>query len=304
MQNLKLKPRNPFNFELCSQIFSDGHPQIRRYEKGYFWQLVRIGNDLVLVVLHSTGTKSDPEMTLNLESEQMINPRLVEKISSIVSHIYNLELDLDKFYNDLEEDGVIERIISQLWGLKNPLTPTIFEALIDSVIEQQISLKVAHTLQNRVTKRFGDWIELNGSKYYTYPSPENLYKIEPQDLRDCGLTYRKAEYIIDISKAIFKEEIGLENMTRIKNTPELIEELCGMRGVGIWTAELTVLRSLGRYDAIPGDDVALRRIMSNYYCGGEAVTPSMARQIAAKWGDWKGLASFYLELAEMNEIII
>jgi DNA-3-methyladenine glycosylase II len=77
-----------------------------------------------------------------------------------------------------------------------------------------------------------------------------------------------------------------------------------MRGVGIWTAELTVLRSLGRYDAIPGDDVALRRIMSNYYFGGEAVTPSMARQIAAKWGDWKGLASFYLELAEMNEIII
>jgi DNA-3-methyladenine glycosylase II len=50
----------------------------------------------------------------------------------------------------------------------------------------------------------------------------------------------------------------------------------------------------------PGNDVALRRIMSHYYCGGDPVTPSKARQIAAKWGDWKSLASFYLEVAEMK----
>jgi DNA-3-methyladenine glycosylase II len=303
MNNLiKLKPKAPFNFELCGQIFSHGHPQIRRYEGGSFWQLVRLERYLSLISLESSGTIDNPELNLKIESELEFNGTDLKNVSRTVSHIFNLRLDLNKFYNDLGEDGVIEKIVKRLRGLKSPLTPTIFEALVDSIIEQQISLQVAHTLQNRVIKRFGDSLEINGTTFYTYPSPEKICNITLQELRDCGLTFRKAEYILGLSRDMVRDEIDLEDMKKISETSDLLDELIKIRGVGIWTAELTVLRSLGRYDAIPGDDIALRRIMSHFYQNGKAVSPSEAREIATKWGDWMGLAGYYLEVAEMLKI--
>jgi len=52
-----------------------------------------------------------------------------------------------------------------LWGLKNPTTPTVFEALVDSIIEHQISMKVVTIIENRIIKKFGDILDLEGSIY-------------------------------------------------------------------------------------------------------------------------------------------
>jgi DNA-3-methyladenine glycosylase II len=170
----KLKPLSPFNFDLCGHIFSQGHSQIRRYERGEFWQVVRIDDLLVLVTLNSNGTTDKPELSLKIESLKELSKNSLKKIKDSIIHIYNLYLDLNRFYQDIDEDGVIELIINQLIGLKNPITPTIFESLVDSIIEQQISLKVAHTLQDRMIIRFGYYIEINGSEYYSYPTPHKL----------------------------------------------------------------------------------------------------------------------------------
>ena len=60
----------------------------------------------------------------------------------------------------------------KLRGLKNPATPTVFQALFDSIIEQQIALNVAHVLQRRVIKAFGDVLVVDGNTYYAFPTPE------------------------------------------------------------------------------------------------------------------------------------
>ncbi|MDP3066384.1 MAG: hypothetical protein Q8N08_06555 [Methanobacteriaceae archaeon] len=132
-------------------------------------------------------------------------------------------------------------------------------------MEQQISLKAAHSIENRLIKSFGSSVKMYGKTYYAYPSPDELSDLDLQQLRDCGLSFRKAEYIRDLSLNIVNQELNLESLEKRDNTEDMIEELCEIRGIGVWTAELSLLRGLGRLDAIPADDIGLRRVISHYY---------------------------------------
>jgi len=77
-----------------------------------------------------------------------------------------------------------------------------------------------------------------------------------------------------------------------------------LKGIGVWTAELTMLRSMQKWDAFPADDLGLRRTIANYYRNGKKIASTEARKIAEPWGEWKGLAAYYLVVAETLEISV
>jgi DNA-3-methyladenine glycosylase II len=88
----------------------------------------------------------------------------------------------------------------------------------------------------------------------------------------------------------------------MNNTKEMMEELTKIRGIGVWTAELALLRGLGRLDAIPADDIGLQRVISQYYRDNEKISAEEVRKIASSWGKWKGLAGYYLVVAELMNL--
>ena len=187
-------------------------------------------------------------------------------------------------------------LTDRLKGLRSPTTQTIFEALIDSIIEQQISLKAAWSLQRRVIETFGDVLRTNDKAYYAFPRPDALAEATVEQLRNCGLSMRKAEYVRDSARLVVNG-LDLESL-RDYDDSSIIEELSKIRGVGVWTAELTMIRGMARLDAIPADDLGIRRCISHYYCGDKMITGVEARRIAEAWRGWRGLASFYLLTAE------
>lgn len=296
---VKINPKPPFNFELCTRIFSDGDGEIRKSKNGKYWQVLRTDDNLILTTIESSGSADKPGLTAYLDSEKTITPEDREIIEETIAKIFNLKLDLRPFYREISSDPVLNQLASSLYGLKNPTTPTLFEALVDSVVEQQISLKAAHSIENRLIKNFGPDIKLNEEKFYAYPSPEDLAFLEPSKLRECGLSYRKAEYIRDLAFDMVNGDLDLEFLEGLNKTSDIVEELVKIRGVGRWTAELSVLRGLGRIDAMPADDISLRRVISRYYTEGRRITASEARDIAKKWGRWPGLAAYYLIVADM-----
>lgn len=85
---------------------------------------------------------------------------------------------------------------------------------------------------------------------------------------------------------------------------KIIDELSQIRGVGVWTAEMTMIRGMQKFDAFPADDIGLRRIIAHYYYGGEQITGEEAKYTAAAWAGWRGLASFYLVMAEQLKIVV
>jgi DNA-3-methyladenine glycosylase II len=294
---LTLKPVPPFDFALSASIFSGGDPQIRSYSEGIFRQLIRVRDGLHLATVTASGSVGHPAVHLSLEPWPADQPEAREA-AGMIARIFNLDLDLSPFTSAVRDDPIISALAWRLRGLKPPRTATVFEALVDSIIEQQISLSAAHSIEKRVVRTFGDTLESGGKVSYAFPSPGRLADAAPEELRACGLSGRKAEYILGIARRARDGTLDLENFGSEEDTQAIVRELSTIRGVGVWTAELAVLRGLSRLDAIPADDLGIRRSISEYYSRGSRINTAGARRIAEAWGAWKGLAAYYLLVAE------
>lgn len=297
-----IKALAPFDFDLSCQIFSNGDKNIKKYANNHFWQAVKVNQEEIFLYIESVGNLENPELKCSVETKKELSHETLNFAPRIVYKIFNLGLDLRPFYKEMKTDEIMSKIINQLNGLKNPSTHTLFEAVVNSIVEQQISLNAAHNIQNHLIKRFGSSIELYRQKYYSYPLPEDLAHLDLQKLRDCGLSFRKAEYIRDLSLNILNNEVDFNSLQRMNSTTEMIEELIKIRGIGVWTAELALLRGLGRLDAIPADDIGLQRVISHFYRDDAKTSAEEVREIASSWGKWKGLASYYLIVAELMKI--
>jgi DNA-3-methyladenine glycosylase II len=222
-----------------------------------------------------------------------------KKSAIATTDLFNLDLNLNSFYETAKQDKTLWQMARDLWGLRSPTMQTVFEALIDSILEQQISLRVATGLERKMIKEFGETPTLEGTTYYTYPTPNALAKADLEALTSCGFSHRKAEYIKEISRLVAGGKLDLEKFKNFGDTSEAVSELDAVRGMGPWTAELTVLRSMQNWDAIPTDDLGLRRVIGHYYCKGNKITATQALEIAEPWGKWRGLAAFYFVAAEI-----
>jgi len=298
-EKIEITALPPFRFDFSSEIFANGDKQIRSFENGRFWQVIRVNGKLVLAVVESIGTVDEPKLTVELKSDGAITEEDAKKAGDTITNLFSLDLDLKPFYETVKDDKIMVRLTRELWGLKNPTTPTVFEALVDSIVEQQISLKVANSIENRVIKKFGDALNLERALYFAYPTPQRLASVSIEEFRQCGLSLRKSEYIKEASRLITKEKLNLKKLESYESSEQIIRELDKIRGVGVWTAEFTMLRGMRRLEALPADDLGLRRVISRYYRDGKMISSAEARRIAKGWGRWKGLAAYYLVVASM-----
>jgi DNA-3-methyladenine glycosylase II len=145
---ITVKAVPPFDFGLSAQIFRSGDPQIRIFSDDLLTQVIRIDGKLLLVQLKATGTVEAPKIRVEVKSYSQISPTDEKQLQEVVKFIFNLNFSLQNFYEEIKNDPIMSRIAQQLYGLKNPTTPTVFEALVDSIVEQQISIKVAHTIED------------------------------------------------------------------------------------------------------------------------------------------------------------
>jgi DNA-3-methyladenine glycosylase II len=303
-ENVTVPALPPFNFSLSSEIFADGDRQIRNYEQERFWQVLRVNGKLVLATVEEAGTVDNPKVSAELKSDKPITTGDKKGAEEAVNALFHLDLDLKPFYETVKTDKTMADITSKLWGLKSPTTPTVFEALVDSIVEQQISLKVANSLEARIIKKFGDTLDLDGDIHYIYPTPQSLAAVSIEELRGCGLSFRKAEYIKGAATLIAEGKLDLEGFRSYDSSEHIIKELDEIRGIGVWTAELTMLRGMQRLEALPADDLGLRRVIARYYRDGKPIKSAEARKIAENWGEWKGLAAYYLVVADMKDITL
>jgi DNA-3-methyladenine glycosylase II len=294
----------PFRYDLNAEIFANGDKQIRNYEDGKFWQVIRGSGKLILITVKAAGTVDEPKVSVEMKSNREITAKDTKKTEKIVNLLFSLDLNLQPFYETAKGDKIMAQLTRKLWGLKIPTTPTVFEALVDSIVEQQISLKVANSIESRIIKKFGESLDLEGCIYFAYPTPQQLASISIEEFRQCGLSLRKGEYIKEAARLIAQGKLDLEKLKTYESSEQIIGELDQIRGIGVWTAELTILRGMQRLDVLPADDLGLRRVISRYYRDGKVISSAEARQIAESWGEWKGLAAYYLVVADMKNIEI
>ena len=291
----------PFNFELTAGFFSTDDDQIRSFKDGKYWQVINVNDKLILTTITSSGTVEKPRLSIELKSDNKLTATDKDVAKKIIKSIFNLDLNLNEFYESINQDKILAKLVKKMRGMKGPNNTTVFEGLICSIIEQQISLNVAFSIQKKVTKKFGDKLKLGNLIYYSFPNPKTLANAKLEALRKCGLSQRKAEYIRDISRLICNQELDLDEFKNYSDPDDIINELTRIHGIGVWTVELTMLRSMQRFDVVPADDLGMRRYVSHHYFNDKKIGSAEVRKVAEKWGRWKGLAAYYfLEADRLN----
>ncbi len=199
------------------------------------------------------------------------------------------ELDLRRFYRMVSSHPVMGPIAKRLHGLK-PLRPaSLFEMGLIAITEQQLSLAAAFHIRTRLFERFGRRIE----DLFIVPTPDVIAKAAVRDLRACGLSHRKAEYVREFARRIADGGLPLEAMRQAADE-EIREQLLKCRGFGAWSVEYFLLRGLGRFDSVPADDVGLRRTIGKYLTRWHRPSPRQLERALSPFAPYRGLAAFYL----------
>jgi DNA-3-methyladenine glycosylase II len=185
-------------------------------------------------------------------------------------------------------------------GLKPPRFPTVFEALVNGVACQQLSLAVGIHLLNRLTADHGRPVsdDLHGSR--AFPGPEELATLEPDQLKRHGFSTTKARAIIETARAIGAGDLDLAHLEQLDD-PAAVERLTSLPGVGRWTAEYVLLRGLGRLHVFPGDDVGAHNKLRRLFGIDTQLDHESVQQLVARWQPYAGVVYFHLLLDSLSQ---
>lgn len=170
-------------------------------------------------------------------------------------------------------------------GLRVPGAFNQFEVAIRAILGQQVSVKAATTLMDRLVKAFGSPIQtpIAGLTHIT-PTPTQIAQLSPTDLTELGIISARAKSIIAIARALVNQDLQLDTYANIETT---IARLKALPGIGDWTAQYIAMRVLAYPDAFPYGDLGLRQAL-------KVEKPAQVLQIAEKWRPWRAYATLYL----------
>ena len=217
------------------------------------------------------------------------------RITAILDRLLGLRIDLTEFYAFAVRHPRLNELVLRFKGLKPPRFTSAFEALINGIACQQLSLEAGLSLLNRLSQRFGLPYGKNGRVLHAFARPEELASARLQTLRALGFSKNKAFALKSLSRSRLAGSFNPERLYLVSNQAA-IEQLQEIRGIGRWTAEYVLLRGLGRYDLFPGDDVGARTKLAKWLgLKGPMDYPGVQHALAYL-GPYRGLLYFHLLL--------
>jgi DNA-3-methyladenine glycosylase II len=157
-----------------------------------------------------------------------------------------------------------------------------FHTLVGSIISQQISGKAADSIHGRLKERVApDRI-----------SAESLLRLSPEELRKVGVSPQKAKYLHDLAERVATGNLRLNTLARLSDE-KVIEALIQVKGIGVWTAQMFLIFSLGRLDVFPHDDLGVRVAIRNLYGLSDLPDKVASHRIAAPWRPYASVGAWY-----------
>jgi len=203
----------------------------------------------------------------------------------VVRRLLGLEFDLPPFYAFAAGHPVLRELVGRFPGLRPPIAPDPFEAIVTAITAQQVSLFAAFAIRNRLVERFG----VRAGQAYAFPTAASLAGATEQDLLALGFSRRKAEYVLGLAGS------GLDlNALRALPDDAVKQRITAIRGLGEWTADWFLARHLARPEAWPAGDLGLRKAVSTFYRGGADVSTEEVRAMAPRFAHFQNLTAHYL----------
>lgn len=295
---LEIDPRGPFRLDLTAwALRRRSHNAVDRWDSATYERVVSLAGGPVALSVTQVAGPDAPRLSILLAGRR-IDQRAEALARGTLNRLLGLSVDLSPFAAMAAPDALLGPLAARMRGLKPPRFPTVFEALVNGVACQQLSLAVGIHLLNRLAADRGKAVSDAPDSPQAFPDPEDLAFLQPDDLKRHGFSSIKARTIIETAQAVVAGGLDLEALQRLEDGAA-IERLTSLRGVG-WTAEYVLLRGLGRLHVFPGDDVGARNNLRRLFAIETPLDYEAVGRMLARWHPYAGVVYFHLLLYSLS----
>lgn len=190
-----------------------------------------------------------------------------------------------------ERDAVLAPIIAEIGPPNLRPSTNLFASLAGSIVGQQLSVKAASAIRQRLDALMPDGAGL---------TPEGILSRSFDELRAAGLSRSKAAYLIDLATKVHHGEVDLRTISTLDDEA-IVSELVQVKGIGRWTVEMFLIFALNRPDVLPVDDLGFRTALKLRYGLAELPRAPEIQRIAAPWAPYRSLGTWYMWRSLRNE---
>lgn len=284
---IELLTPTAFNFEQILRFLSRNEKEcLHTIKNNEIFKVISFENSLVLFSI-----SYNINLQISIHSENQ-GQKIIDIVKNYVSDWLDLNANLHLFYETAQNDEILASLCQKFYGLRMITMPDLFESLVWSIIGQQINLNFAYSLKEKLVQHFGQKHFYKNEAFYALPTPERLAGLTLEDFQTLQFSRNKAQYILNVSREFAEGNLSQEVLKKL-SFEEVKKELVKIKGVGNWTANYSMMKSLKNYDAFPVEDVGLHNAVKTQYGLMAKPTISELNKMAEKWKGWRGYATFY-----------
>ena len=214
-------------------------------------------------------------------------------LRTLATAVWSLDDDLGACYRTLRRDPLMVPLVKRCAGLRMIRTPSLYEVLLIAVVGQQVSVAAAESVRRRLMTALGDRVVRDGVTFTAYPPPRRLLATPPRILRTLGLSRQKTQYVLEIAEQTAGGSLEPGAFERLSDG-DAIARLVEIPGVGRWTAEIALMRGLGRPDVFPAADLGLQVAVQRLMKRADRPMEDELRTMAERWAGWRSYGALYL----------
>ncbi|SFD84503.1 DNA-3-methyladenine glycosylase II [Chitinophaga sp. CF118] len=223
-------------------------------------------------------------------------------IEDFIHEWFDLSRDLSQFYDQLSSHKDVSYMSRDFAGLRLIGIPDLFEAICWCIIGQQINLTFAYKTKRRLVEKYGGKVTYEGQDYYTFPSPEALADASPDILREMQFSGQKVVYLIGIATVFKEERMSKALLLALPDVAAQQKALTAIKGIGIWTANYTLMKTLRIPSSIPYGDAGLLNALIAHKIISDKKDLDALNEFFRYFKGWESYLVFYLwrSLAPQN----
>jgi len=251
-----------------------GDDFVDRWDGSTLVRILRVGDHRVPFTATASQTSERPSLTFNADSRQ--------HDAAVCRAVADTFVAVPPDYADLfERDPVLRTLDATSPGIRQIRQLDLFTALIRCISAQQVNLRWAATTRRRLAESFGRRHEVDGHVVYCL-EPERIATVRPEDIRALQFTTSKSVAIVAVARALADGLASLDELHTMEDD-EVIARLVSIRGIGRWSAEWVLARTLGRPRVVAGD-LGVRKAVGLAYAGGQMPSEAETRRLTEHWG--------------------
>ncbi|MAS37096.1 MAG: DNA-3-methyladenine glycosylase [Anaerolineaceae bacterium] len=290
--NIALPVTPPFNFHHTLRFLGQFPPAKGEQAVGDQQLTKAIMLDGQPVAFRVTGTAHANALRLDLFADQPVSDSTAAAMQDRAAFFLSLNDDLTPFYALAESDPPFASVVRQLYGYHHVKFLTPFENAVWAVLSNRNRLTIASAMKARLIEACGGAITINGDRYTAFPEPQAVLETGAAELEAVIGHAQKSGFVLNVARAFAEMDEGW-----LRDAPydEVESWLLSIKGIGPWSANFVMIRSLGRMDALKVPESRLMTAVSRLY--GRSLNDRDVIKLAQHYAAYQGYWAHYVRAA-------